>query len=197
MRAAALSIAALGPERAGQWLASISDPKLRQSAAWMIADPLARSNPATAGNWVATIPDAEARNAATKVVAQRWARTDVQAARAWMDALPPESQPRAAEGIVSEFARQDPQAAADWLASLGSGPDFDPARRRFLDAAYRQAPESAAHVASSIPTPKIRNRYFYSIIPRWASRDRSAAQAWVAANSSIVPAPLQKRFLRR
>jgi len=197
MRSAALSIAALGPERASQWLSSLSDPKLRQSAAWMIADPLARSNPATAGNWVATIPDADARNAATKVVAQRWARTDVQAARTWMEALPPESQPRAAEGIASEFARSDPQAAADWLTSLGPSPDFDPARRRFLDTAYKRAPESAANVASSITNPKLRNQYLYRIIPRWASQNLAAAQAWVSANPSIVPDPIQKRLFHR
>jgi len=196
MRNSAVSIAALGTDRAAAWLSSISDDALRQSAAWMIAAPLARSDPADAGNWVAAIPDPNARSGAAKVVAQRWARTDLEAARSWVDALPSDTQPKAAEGVAWEFGQNDPQAGADWLASLGNGPELDAARRQFLDASYKDHPETAANMVSSISDPKLRDKYFYRVLGRWASRDRNAARDWIAANSTLVPPSLQKRMAR-
>ncbi len=196
MRSAAVSIAALGADRASEWISTISDDKLRQTAAWMIADPLTRANASNAGDWVATIPDPDARRGAAKIVAQRWARTDLDSARNWVEALPADTQPKAAEGIASEFGRVDPQAGADWLASLGNGPELDSARCRFLDASFRQAPETAANITASIASPKLRAQYFNRVLNRWASSDRGAARAWVAENPAIVPPSIQKRLLR-
>jgi hypothetical protein len=196
MRNTAAAIAALGPDRAAAWLSSISDAKLRQSAAWMIAGPLARADAPNAGNWVATLPDPTTRQNAAKVVAQRWARTDLGAARSWVDALPSDTRPKAAEGLAWEFGRNDPQLAANWLATLGNGPELDGARRQFLDASYKSAPETAANVVSSIADPKLREKYYYRVLGRWASRDRNAARAWVASNPTLVPPSLQKRLLR-
>lgn len=196
LRHAAGAIAGLGAEEAGHWLDQIADADLRQTAARSLAKPLARSDTPAAGTWVASLDDAEARRDASEVVAEHWARNDLDAARKWVESLPEDTRTEAAEGVAEQFGRSDPQRGAEWLASLGTNPDLDGARRRFLESAARADPATAIGVVGTLSDQRVRTGYYYRIVGHWAAQDANAARTWVATNAAALPPSLVKRYFK-
>lgn len=113
------------------------------------------------------------------------AATDAEMAATLADRLPPDMRLSLARQIAPELARLDPFAAANWLEQFQEYVEYPGLYRSAVDAVAMSDPERAA--AMLLNTPPATDLIFRGVemhlegmVARaWASRDLTAASAWV------------------
>ncbi|NJR42509.1 MAG: hypothetical protein HC767_07445 [Akkermansiaceae bacterium] len=103
----------------------------------------------------------------------------------WIDkTLPPgEESENVIRSIVSNWTREDYQAAGKWLAATPDGPTKNQSIRAYVDAISEYEPESAAEWAMTLPAGKERTQSLQTIYENWPRKDeasRAAAEAFKA-----------------
>ena len=185
-----------GFDYATAWISGVGDEAVRNRATRSMADDLANLDPEQAARWNTAMTDVDLRRDISETVADRWARTDLASARQWVEGLPEDTKTEAAEGVVARYAREDPAAAARWLASLGNNPDFDGARQRFIDASFRNSPETSLEFVSNLSNQRAQQQAYWRYLGGWMRRDENAARQWMNQNAGSLPPQIVERFNR-
>jgi len=117
------------PERGIRWLEANPEHPLAKEILPNITGNWAGEDPAAALLWLSTRPHGPERNRALSGAMQIWATRNVSDAKTWLEGRPLVGE--ALQGVLPPFlkrlARQDPQAASQWIDQLE-----DPKRRSNL-----------------------------------------------------------------
>lgn len=168
----------LGPEKAREWIANLTDEKLRDGATARFAKEMAKQNPAETASWLlANLGENSTRS--VDEVYQEWAKTDPAAALSSFESLPPgEAQRRALGGLVQTQSREDPAAAANLMNQY---PEIRDERmiRRFIWNTFRENPALAINQIASLEDERRRNQSYSRLFEMWQGRDPQAANQWL------------------
>jgi hypothetical protein len=120
--------ARLAPVAALEWAKSVNDGQQYRE----VIAAVARKDPSLALDAAMALPTESERNSTIAQIAQTIAIEDVAAATDFWQRLPAENRPLATQGIVSNWAQTDPDAAASWVKGLPPGPEQQEALRTLL-----------------------------------------------------------------
>ena len=179
----------MGSESAKQWIAGLTDPRLRDGATARLAEEMAKTDPAGAAAWLlANLGKASTRS--VDEVFGEWAKTDKAAAFSAFEKLPGgDARSRALRGIVTYEAGENPQAAAKLMDTYPADVD-DRMVYRFIWKAFDKAPAIALSQANKITDEDHRNRMYEHTLEPWLKEDPTAAQNWI--NSANLPESVLK-----
>ena len=183
-----------GFDYAKDWIAGVGDEEVRNRASRQMASDLANLDPAQAAQWNSGMTNVELRRDVSETVSARWASQDLAAARAWVERLPEDTRTEAAEGIAGPYARENPAAAAKWLAGLGNNPDLDGARTRFIEESFRNSPETSLEFVANLSDRGAQERYYSRNLGAWMKKDEGAARQWLNSNAQNLPPRVVARF---
>ena len=93
------------------------------------------------------------------------------------------------------MARQDPQRTADWLSSLGSNPDLDPARLTFIQESTRKAPQVALEAVHTLSQLSEQEKVYHRVLKDWSQKNSKDVITWVAYNAEALPPSIVNRHL--
>lgn len=172
---------ALGAEETRNWINKIDDESLRNGALERSAVRIASTDPAMAADMLIANPS-EAADRRLDDVYQAWASQDPSAALTSMNALPAgDLRSNALRGIVSNTARENPQAVAALLDTY-SGDVNDRVIRSAAWSSFRQDPSVSADLISRYSDPGTQSRMYRRTLNVWLDRDPEAAKAWIDTN---------------
>ncbi|CAN5371827.1 hypothetical protein BH23VER1_BH23VER1_27200 [soil metagenome] len=177
--------ASADPDAALEWLSSQEDTDGRARGMWMrgLVSGLANSDPAAATallTEMAASGDEEASNYIGSIVQQQIKLNGIQGAESWANSLSDTSLKTSAfRDIADAYTRQDPAAAADWIARY-AGEDFatDAVSRiagRFADT----NPQEAVKWATTLPAGEAQNRATRQAFNQWTDNDPMAASEYL------------------
>jgi cell fate (sporulation/competence/biofilm development) regulator YlbF (YheA/YmcA/DUF963 family) len=92
--------------------------------------------------------------------------------------LPPEKIENDIRNLVSNWTRNDYQAAGKWLAAAPAGPAKDASVRSYAETISKYEPETAAQWAMTLPPGKDRDRTLRSIHRNWPESDSAGKEAF-------------------
>ncbi|MBK1825946.1 hypothetical protein [Haloferula rosea] len=180
-----------GPEAARQWVAGLSDDRLRNGAIQRMAGALAKTDPEGTANWLASTPGDGATGAMDNVIGT-WAREDIQAATSYYQGLPAgELRTSALRGLSNQLAMSDPQAAAS-LIDANPGDASDRVYQQFVWHSFREDPALAANYIGRIENDRERDSTYRRMLEGWLRRDFDSANAWISSNE--LPEDVSKRI---
>jgi hypothetical protein len=194
LRSMAPHIASLGLDGALQWLNGIEDPKLISGASAYLASQFSKQDPAMGADWVSRIKDETAREKALSKVVDNWTDQDPSAAKAWIATLPREDQLKAGPEFISSYAKQDANAAADWLDSNANASNYQELLREFAEGATRSDPVLALNYGNELDDESSRSRTVGRALWTLYKKDKSQAQNWIQNND--VPERLKRHVGR-
>jgi hypothetical protein len=165
-------------------LATLSDEKTRTEAGHDAIGALARSalqeNFDTASQWVAssklTPEELESfadglKHSSKTGESGQWIE--------WIGShLPPEKAADKIGSFVSNWTRNDYQAAGEWLTTTPDGPTKNTAIRSYAETVSRYDPETAAQWALTLPSGRDRDRTLRNIYHNWPGDDAAAKEAF-------------------
>jgi len=179
-------LAALGPEAARSWVASLKDEQLREGAMGRLTDELASIDPQGTAKWLVANPDPTNQRKLGSAVAE-WARQDLGGATAYFSSLPSgETRSYALRGLVSAVASEDPKGAAAMLNRY-SGDVTDSVVRHFVWSSFGADPATAASNISRISDVEQRDETYRRTLGGWLRRDPEGAQTWLRSNQQLPP----------
>ena len=183
----------MGPDSAKQWIAGLSDDRLRDGATARMAEEMAKTDPAGTASWLlANLGESSTRS--VDEVFEEWAKTDKTAALASFRQLPEgDARSRALRGLVTIEARNDPQAAANLMDTYPADVD-DRMVYHFLWSSFDKAPAVALSQATKISDENRRNRMYQHTLSSWLEKDQAAAQRWI--NSANLPESVLKSLAK-
>ena len=171
------------PAAAEAYVAALPDASGRQEMVVSFAGVLFRSDPARAREWASQLPTVAARRAANIAIAQDWALDDPAAATQWAAQLPAEERGVAVGGAARIWAREDSEADAHFLDSLG-GALRDEAVATFSGTLAYENSSLALTWAATIADPKMRSETEEQIALEWMKQDPAGARSWIQ-NSAL------------
>jgi hypothetical protein len=183
----------MGGEAAKQWIAGLSDDRLRDGATARIAEELAKSDPAGTASWLlANLGESSTRS--VDEVFEEWAKADKSAALASYRQLPEgDARSRALRGLVTIEARNDPQAAATLMDTYPTDVD-DRMIYHFMWNSFDKAPAVALSQAMKLSDENRRNRMYEHTLSSWLEKDQAAAQRWI--DSADLPESVLKSLAK-
>lgn len=182
-------IASLGLDGAHQWLTGLEDPQLVNGASAYLADQFSKQDPATGAEWVSRIEDGEARDRALNKVVDNWTSQDPAAAKEWIATLPHDDQLNAGPKFVGSYAKQDANAAADWLDSNANASNYQELLREFANGATRSDPVLALNYGNELEDEGSRSKTVTRALWTLYKKDKASAQNWIQNND--IPKKLQ------
>lgn len=194
LRSMAPHIASLGLNGAQQWLNGIEDPKLISGASAYLASQFSKQDPAMGADWVSRIKDETAREKALSKVVDNWTDQDPSAAKAWIATLPREDQLKAGPEFISSYAKQDANAAADWLDSNANASNYQELLREFAEGATRSDPVLALNYGNELDDESSRSRTVGRALWTLYKQDKAGAQNWIQNND--VPERVKRHVTR-
>lgn len=184
----------MGGEGAKDWIRSLGDEKLRDSATARFAGILAKQDPAGTAKWLM----ANLGDASSQIVDQvygEWAKVDKGAAISSFAQLPGgDARANALRGLVANEARDNPQAAANLMNSYPADVD-DRTLSHFVWSSFDKAPDVAADQIGRIGNKGYQIQMYQRTLATWLSRDPSAARRWI--NSATLPEPVLRSLANR
>ncbi|MFN5739043.1 MAG: hypothetical protein ACK47H_10730 [Akkermansiaceae bacterium] len=175
----------IGADAAKKWVAELSDERLRGGATSRLAEALAKQDPAGTASWLLENIN-ERTVTSVDDVFREWAKEDPAGALANFESLPEgEARSRALRGIVTQDARNNPQAAADLMNRFPKD-ITDRTVQHFIWNSYEKAPDVAANQIGLIQDERSRNRMYERALSSWLDRDKAAAKNWIS--SANLPA---------
>lgn len=109
------------PYSATAYLSQLPNTPERRNAVETVARTLARSDAGEAIRWAETLSDPQLRVEATQEVASALGAIDPGAAASFLERQPEAVAASAAEGLASNWARDNPLETAEWIDSLPAG----------------------------------------------------------------------------
>jgi len=179
-----------GGDAARAWIASLTDPSLRNGAIMVAATPLAATDPAGTAAWLAANPGTASQRRMDDVY-NVWAGQDPQAALTSIATLTsPDDRSNALRGVVGNVAISDPKAA---LAMINRYPAdvTDPVLQQFVWHAFGSDPAAAVNQIARISDEGQRNQMYGRTLESWLQKDAAAANAWLRSNP-LPPAVQQQ-----
>ena len=170
------------------WVQSL-DPASSAEAMHALTRSWAETDPQGAANHVLSLSLSERRGALVEV-SEAWARVDSDAAKAWIETLSPADAAPAMRGLVEVVSWNDPQSAADLVASWGEaaselGEGFVDLSNQVAEHWSRQDPAAAAAWAQSLPVDgEVRQEAVGSVAESWLRVDPWSAGEWIGAMES-------------
>ena len=140
-----------------------------------------QSDPVHAAELAQGIGFGRARGQALETVVEEMTRQGGDVARNWVESLGNEDErfrAGAARMVAGELAREDPQAAADWVMGLEMA-DKEQAVATVASEWVRRAPDEAAAWVAGIEDPQLRSQGIESVVESWTSRDVNAVGTWL------------------
>lgn len=179
----------MGAEGAKDWIAKLTDNKLRDGAIARFAETMARNDPEGTATWLmANLGDASIRSV-DKVYGE-WAKKDKGAAKTSFEKLPAgAARSHALRGLVTVEARENPQAGANLMNSYPADVD-DRIVQHFIWNAFDKAPEVAVNQIGKMENGDRQNRMYGRALEAWLGRDKQAAQKWI--DSANLPESVVK-----
>jgi hypothetical protein len=92
--------------------------------------------------------------------------------------LPPDKADQNIKNLVSNWTRNDYQAAGKWLAAAADGPTKNSAIRGYAETVARYEPTTAAQWAMTLPPGKDRDQTLKHIYRNWPKDDSAAKEAF-------------------
>ncbi len=194
LRTIAPHIASLGIDGALQWLTGLEDPKLMGGASAYLANQFSKQDPAMGADWASRIKDDTARERALNEVVDNWTDQDPSAAKAWIATLPYEDQLKAGPEFVGSYARQDANAAADWLDSNANASNYQDLLREFAEGATRSDPVLALNYGNELDDESSRSRTVGRALWTLYKQDKTEATNWIENND--VPERVKRHVTR-
>jgi hypothetical protein len=180
-----------GPENTKQWIAGLSDEKLKSGAASRFAGQLAKSEPRAAAEWASSMGSEILKSSAGEII-QQWADNDLAAARNWVESQPEEIVASAGPALVREMIQsEDVMAASDWLANYEGNPAFDESVRSLVWHSMGEEPAFAADWIMRLTSEDDQRNTFHRMIGRWMSKDEAGVVDYV--NNNPVPEGIKQR----
>jgi hypothetical protein len=113
----------------------------------------------------------------------------------WVQKFPEcEMREKASETLMSRWAREDPKAAATWLAGLGQGQTYQAAVVKYVESAATLEPELAWELARTIQDGKKQNDAMERAARQWLRADDKTARAMILASG--LPAEVIAKLLK-
>ncbi len=170
----------LGSEGAKDWIAKLSDDRLKDGATARFAEAMAKQDPAGTATWLlANLGEASTRS--VDEVFTEWAKTDKNAAMSSFEKLPEgDARSRALRGLVMVDARENPQAAAALMNQYPNDVD-DRMVQHFIWNSFDKSPQTAVSQIGLIKDERSRDRMYDRALDGWLNEDPAAARAWVSS----------------
>jgi hypothetical protein len=140
---------------------------------------VASTDPARAAELAATL-DPAARGDAYRTIASQWGASNFAEAETWIRSLPADQQDAAMAEALAGLSRENPQLAAQKLASMPPGSARDEAAATLAGNWGRQAPAEALAWIMKEGSEEAQRQAVRDIIPNLAARDDAAALAFVS-----------------
>lgn len=155
-------------------------------------------NPEAAAEHFGAMPETVQSAQLNTLVCSLGQRVPVEAAR-FYESLPPERQAAVHLGITAKtWAKQDPQAASEWITALPPTEAKDTAISGLVEYLLRDAadpdPQSAAYWAAASLTPDTRYQRLSNVAEAWYQRDPNAA---TDIRGTTLPDDVKQFLLRR
>ncbi len=128
----------------------------------------------------------EAGNQLREASLRGLASRDPSKASTHIESLPEEKQPEVSMQVSTEWTRNDPMAASEWVKGMPEGRNRDFAINGLTTELMEKEPDSAVIWASTMTDEKMRQESLTQSFPKWMKRDPDAAQAWLTG-SNLAP----------
>lgn len=112
-------------------------------------------------------------------IAGRLAARDAALAAVYLERMPPELKGVWLEQVAAPYARQDPAAAASWVAQFSSEPSFERVMQQVVQMSAQTDPEGAARMLEVAPET-VQAYAASSVASAWAQKDLAGAARWAA-----------------
>jgi hypothetical protein len=178
---------------ATKYIQATTDLTRRTQLSSTVANRIALDNPSAAVEWSRAIPDADEREIVNLTIAAAFAYKDLSGAVAWVQNLPTEERASAISTVASEFAKQDPAKASDWVSTLSAGSERDIASETLAAQLASTSPETALSWALQVSESNRRTDAFLQVFRSWQSQDPMRANEWLKTS----PLPVEtKEYIR-
>lgn len=173
-----------GPDSAKEWIAGLTDERLRNGAIARLAEGMAKEDPEGTASWLlANLNETSVRS--FDEVYEEWAKKDMSAAVSSFEKLPEgDARARALRGLVMTEARDDPGAAATLMNKYPNDVD-DRMVLHFVWNSFDKSPEIALNQVGLIEDTERRDRMYSRALESWLETDQAAARRWM--NSANLP----------
>ena len=175
-------VSATNPDLAIAWLDDPSNPMVKfpfmgQILAGSISKEWVRSDPDAALKWAKSLPDSQKTGALTGVLGTLASTDPAKAATLALDLKPGGSRDHLIGEIASSWAKQSPEEAMVWAATL-SGKDRERALKSGLNELARSDTQSAVSFVEGLE-PDEQGAYLESVSGPWAGKEPDKAADWV------------------
>lgn len=145
----------------------------RVTAIWVQTDPESALDWMLEGDGTAVDPQLASS------IAGRLANRDAALAASYLERMPPEIKSAWLEQVAGPYARQDPAAAASWIAQFRDDPSFERIMMQVVQTSAQTDPEGAARMLLVAPET-VQARVTASVASAWAQQDLAGAARWAA-----------------
>lgn len=169
-------------------LAANSDPRVAMQLEQLLLQ-WPGTDPSRALDWALRNPE-KLHGRIIEAFAQQISLADPALARNSLSRIPPDLQPEWVEGVAAGVARNDLEAAVEWIAPFSGQPLYERAINVALVNAAGTNPAAAAKLIAENPAE--RGQTASIVVASWAQTDAPAAEKWVL---DLPPGTAQDRGL--
>lgn len=188
-------ISRLSQQEVTQWLSEIESSRLRANATGQVAELLAHTDPEATSEWVNSLESAQDKSNAINKVALAWATQDLPKSMAWVASLSDTEQAIATNGLISHYAKEDPEQASAWLDNLINASNYDTLATKYITNTIKDEPELALAKVPTLKSEARQRSYYNYALSSWINTDSNAAEAWMKNND--VSDELYQRIVGR
>jgi hypothetical protein len=151
-----------------------------RSASWSLARSLATEPFKSATKWLdsSNMTPGELEAVASGLTYTRKGNENGQWIEWLGEKLPPEKANQNIKNLVSNWTRNDYQAAGKWLTTAPEGPTKNTAIRSYAETVSQYEPATAAQWALTLPPGKDRDQTLRNIYENWPQEDATAKEAF-------------------
>jgi len=161
----------VAPQDAATWIATQSDPAVRNDMGQNLTDSWANADPLAAANWAAQI--------------------DQQALAASSSGNGNNSGDMLLEHVISAWGHSDLNAAGTYLNSLAPSASKDSATASFAKIAAQDNAASAMQWANTIQDPQLQQKTIQQVAKQWQRQDPAGYAQYTNSGNAAVPATPQ------
>lgn len=171
-----------GVQQTRDWVASLTDPALKEGAMMRVAERTMEQDPLGTADWLIANPT-EATNRRVDDALYTMAKKDLFAAMDYFNELPAgDVRSNAFRGIVNATATEDPQKAVAMMDAHSSDVN-NRVVEQFVWHSFRNNPELAVTNISRLTDTNQRDQMYNRTLEWWMERDQQAALNWVGNNA--------------
>jgi len=170
------------PNAALAWANTLQGRDKNQALSAVVRE-VANTDPAKAAGLAATL-DGDARGDAYRTIAGQWGSTNFSEAEVWIRSLPSDQQDAAMASALAGLSRENPQLAAQKVATMPAGDSRNEAVATLASNWGRQDPAAAVSWLMQQDSDEAKSRAMRDVIPTWTAQNDAAAYAFVNSQPS-------------